>query len=136
MRPVWQTLWNYQPTLVGLRFIVSFLILLMPTTLMGLTLPVLIEDPMLRQMTEKMSRTAEVHLVAAIRKNCDKENHRGIESHASDAGSIKRNCFVDWIWEKLKTDFGISSATVKRLTNRESTRMNTNFRHCNHGLHR
>jgi spermidine synthase len=49
MRPVWQTLWNYQPTLLGLRFIVSFLILLMPTTAMGLTLPVLIEDPMLRQ---------------------------------------------------------------------------------------
>jgi spermidine synthase len=49
LRPVWQTLWNYQPTLLGLRFIVSFLILLVPTTAMGLTLPVLIEDPMLRQ---------------------------------------------------------------------------------------
>jgi spermidine synthase len=49
MRPVWQTLWNYQPTLLGLRFIVSFLILLVPTTAMGLTLPVLIEDPMLQQ---------------------------------------------------------------------------------------
>jgi spermidine synthase len=49
MRPVWQTLWNYQPTLLGLRFAVSFLILLMPTTAMGLTLPVLIEDPVLRQ---------------------------------------------------------------------------------------
>src|SRR5204863_5909358 len=49
MRPVWQTLWNYQPALLGLRFAVSFLILLMPTTAMGLTLPVLIEDPMLRQ---------------------------------------------------------------------------------------
>jgi spermidine synthase len=49
MRPVWQTLWNYQPTLLGLRFIVSFLILLVPTTAMGLTLPVLIEDPVLRQ---------------------------------------------------------------------------------------
>src|SRR5438876_8832673 len=32
MRPVWQTLWNYQPTLLGLRFIVSFLVLLVPTT--------------------------------------------------------------------------------------------------------
>src|SRR5216110_2177284 len=50
MRPVWQMLWNYQPTLVGLRFVVSFLILLVPTTAMGLTLPVLIEDPMLRQI--------------------------------------------------------------------------------------
>src|SRR5206468_7179802 len=49
LRPLWQILWNYQPALLGLRFVVSFLILLMPTTAMGLTLPVLIEDPMLRQ---------------------------------------------------------------------------------------
>jgi spermidine synthase len=49
LRPLWQLLWNYQPALLGLRFIVSFLILLVPTTAMGLTLPVLIEDPMLRQ---------------------------------------------------------------------------------------
>ena len=49
LRPVWQVLWNYQPALLGLRFAVSFLILLLPTTAMGLTLPVLIEDPMLRQ---------------------------------------------------------------------------------------
>jgi spermidine synthase len=49
LRPVWQMLWNYQPALLGLRFIVSFLILLAPTTAMGLTLPVLIEDPILRQ---------------------------------------------------------------------------------------
>src|SRR6187399_973062 len=49
MRPVWQILWNYQPTLLGLRFVVSFLILLVPTTAMGLTLPVLIQDPVLRQ---------------------------------------------------------------------------------------
>ena len=49
LRPVWQMLWNYQPTLLGLRFVVSFLILLVPTTAMGLTLPVLMEDPMLRQ---------------------------------------------------------------------------------------
>src|SRR2546422_10692799 len=49
MRPVWQMLWNYQPTLLGLRFILSFLILLVPTTAMGLTLPVLIEDPVLRR---------------------------------------------------------------------------------------
>ena len=48
MRPVWQMLWNYQPTLLGLRFLVSFLILLLPTTAMGLTLPVIIEDPNLR----------------------------------------------------------------------------------------
>ena len=49
MRPVWQMLWNYQPTLLGLRFVVSFLILLVPTTAMGLTLPVVIEDPLLRE---------------------------------------------------------------------------------------
>src|ERR1044071_3303388 len=49
MRPLWQTLWNYQHMLLGLRFIVSFLILLMPTTAMGLTLPVIIEDPLLRE---------------------------------------------------------------------------------------
>jgi spermidine synthase len=49
MRPLWQTLWNYQPALLGLRFVISFLILLMPTTAMGLTLPVIIEDPLLRE---------------------------------------------------------------------------------------
>jgi spermidine synthase len=49
LRPIWQTLWNYQPALLGLRFVVSFLILLVPTTAMGLTLPVIIEDPLLRQ---------------------------------------------------------------------------------------
>jgi spermidine synthase len=49
LRPVWQMLWDYQPALLGLRFVLSFLILLVPTTAMGLTLPVLIEDPMLRQ---------------------------------------------------------------------------------------
>src|SRR6184192_3745721 len=49
MRPIWQMLWDYQPTLIGLRFILSFLILLVPTTAMGLTLPVLIEDPILRR---------------------------------------------------------------------------------------
>ncbi len=49
MRPVWHMLWNYQPTLIGLRFVLSFLILLIPTTAMGLTLPVLVEDPILRR---------------------------------------------------------------------------------------
>lgn len=49
MRPVWQMLWNYQPALLGLRFVVSFLILLVPTTAMGLTLPVIIKDPLLRE---------------------------------------------------------------------------------------
>ena len=49
MRPVWQMLWNYQPTLLGLRFVASFLILLVPTTGMGLTLPVIMEDPQLQE---------------------------------------------------------------------------------------
>ena len=49
LRPVWQTLWNFQPLLLALRFVVSFVILLVPTTAMGLTLPVLIEDPVLRE---------------------------------------------------------------------------------------
>src|SRR5439155_13927524 len=49
LRPVWQPLWNYQPTLISVRFILSFLILLVPTTAMGLTLPVLMEDPALRR---------------------------------------------------------------------------------------
>src|SRR4030095_10626587 len=49
LRPVWQMLWSDQPTLLGLRFVVSFLILLVPTTVMGLTLPVIIEDPLLRE---------------------------------------------------------------------------------------
>jgi spermidine synthase len=49
MRPMWQMLWNYQPALLGLRFVISFLILLVPTTAMGLTLPVIIEDPLLRE---------------------------------------------------------------------------------------
>src|SRR6184192_3766872 len=49
LRPVWQIFWNHQPALLGLRFVVSFLILLVPTTVMGLTLPVIIEDPGLSQ---------------------------------------------------------------------------------------
>src|SRR6476659_8084774 len=50
MRLVWRLLWNYQPALLVLRFVVSFLILLVPTTAMGLTLPVLIEDSLLREI--------------------------------------------------------------------------------------
>src|SRR5205807_2993899 len=49
LRPLWQILWNFQPTLLALRFVVSLAILLVPTTAMGLTLPVLIEDPVLRR---------------------------------------------------------------------------------------
>jgi spermidine synthase len=48
LRPVFQTLWNQQPLLVGLRLILSFLILIVPTTAMGLTLPVVMKSPFLR----------------------------------------------------------------------------------------
>jgi len=49
VRPVFQAFWNYQQLLNVLRFAVSFLILLIPTTAMGLTLPVLLEDPLLKR---------------------------------------------------------------------------------------
>src|SRR5438309_11169447 len=49
MRPVFQALWNHQPLLSIIRIALSFLILLIPTTAMGLTLPVLLEDPLLKQ---------------------------------------------------------------------------------------
>ena len=49
MRPVFQAFWNYQPLLNLFRFAVSFLILLVPTTAMGLTLPVLLGDPLLKR---------------------------------------------------------------------------------------
>ena len=48
LRPVFQTLWNYQSILLGLRFVLSFLVLLLPATAMGLTLPVLMEDSFLQ----------------------------------------------------------------------------------------
>src|SRR3954470_24723924 len=46
MSPLFQALWNHQQFLNVLRFAISFLILLIPTTAMGLTLPVLLEDPL------------------------------------------------------------------------------------------
>ena len=49
MRPVFQTFWNHQQLLNVLRVAVSFLILLIPTTAMGLTLPILLEDPLLKR---------------------------------------------------------------------------------------
>ncbi len=48
LRPVFQTLWNYQSILLGSRFVLSFLVLLLPATAMGLTLPVLMEDSFLQ----------------------------------------------------------------------------------------
>ena len=49
LRPVFQAFWNYQQLLNVLRFAISFLILLIPTTAMGLTLPILLEDPLLKR---------------------------------------------------------------------------------------
>jgi predicted membrane-bound spermidine synthase len=49
LRPIFQALWTHQPLLNALRFSISFLILLVPTTAMGLTLPVLLEDPLLQR---------------------------------------------------------------------------------------
>src|SRR6266571_1246263 len=49
MRPVFQALWNHQELLNVLRFSMSFLILLIPTTAMGLTLPLVLEDPVLKR---------------------------------------------------------------------------------------
>lgn len=47
LRPIFQALWHHQELLNILRFSISFLVLLLPTTAMGLTLPVLLEDPLL-----------------------------------------------------------------------------------------
>jgi spermidine synthase len=55
MRPVFQALWTHQDLLNVLRFLLSFLILLIPTTAMGLTLPVLLEDRLLKRY--EFSRT-------------------------------------------------------------------------------
>jgi spermidine synthase len=44
LRPLFQTLWNHQSVLLALRILISFVILLIPTTAMGLTLPVVLED--------------------------------------------------------------------------------------------
>lgn len=55
LRPLFQALWNHQELLNVIRFSLSFLIFLVPTTAMGLTLPVLVEDPDLHQF--EFSRT-------------------------------------------------------------------------------
>src|ERR1700736_2268778 len=44
LRPLFQTLWSHQTILLALRVLFSFVILLIPTTAMGLTLPVVLED--------------------------------------------------------------------------------------------
>jgi spermidine synthase len=47
LRPLFQVLWSHQTILLAQRVLVSFAILLIPSTAMGLTLPVIIEDPAL-----------------------------------------------------------------------------------------
>jgi spermidine synthase len=47
LRPIFQTLWTHQTILLALRVLFSFVILLIPTTAMGLTLPVVLEDRVL-----------------------------------------------------------------------------------------
>ncbi|HVU23968.1 MAG TPA: hypothetical protein VHE13_07570 [Opitutus sp.] len=49
LRPVFQALWEHQAALMALRLALAFLILLVPATAMGLTLPVLLEDAGLRR---------------------------------------------------------------------------------------
>lgn len=49
LRPIFQVLWTHQTILLSLRVLLSFAILLVPTTAMGLTLPVVLEDPSLRR---------------------------------------------------------------------------------------
>jgi len=49
LRPFFQALWTHQPLLNALRFSISFMILLVPTTAMGLSLPVLLEDRLLQR---------------------------------------------------------------------------------------
>src|SRR5205085_10763162 len=44
LRPLFQAFWNHQTILLALRVLFSFVILLIPTTAMGLTLPVVLED--------------------------------------------------------------------------------------------
>ena len=44
LRPLFQALWSHQTVLLALRVLFSFVILLIPTTAMGLTLPVVMED--------------------------------------------------------------------------------------------
>src|SRR5437660_7681529 len=47
LRPLFQALWNYQTLLLALRVLFSFALLLIPTTAMGLTLPVVLDDRLL-----------------------------------------------------------------------------------------
>ena len=58
LRPIFQMLWSHQTILLGLRVFISFVILLIPTTAMGLTLPVVLEDSVLA--TERFGRAVGI----------------------------------------------------------------------------
>src|SRR5437764_5395431 len=60
LRPIFQALWNHQTILLALRVLFSFVILLIPTTAMGLTLPVIMED-----RSASTGPTADKHLASA-----------------------------------------------------------------------
>src|SRR5438309_3327979 len=47
LRPLFQALWTHQTILLALRVLFSFVLLLIPTTAMGLTLPVVLDDRLL-----------------------------------------------------------------------------------------
>jgi spermidine synthase len=49
LRPIFQMLWNHDNVINGIRLVASFCILLVPTTAMGLTLPLLLDDSALRR---------------------------------------------------------------------------------------
>ena len=51
MGPIFHALWHHDSALNALRLFLSFIILVLPTTAMGLTLPVLLADPVLRRST-------------------------------------------------------------------------------------
>src|SRR6266498_1905756 len=60
LRPLFQALWSHQSVLLALRVLFSFVILLIPTTAMGLTLPIIIED-----RSASAGPTADRHLASA-----------------------------------------------------------------------
>lgn len=49
LRPLFQMLWTHDALMNAVRLLISFLILLVPTTAMGLSLPVVLEDDGLRR---------------------------------------------------------------------------------------
>jgi spermidine synthase len=66
LRPIFQTLWSHQPILLALRVLISFVILLIPTTAMGLTLPVVMEDRSTFAKAPADKQLASAHFGRAI----------------------------------------------------------------------